>query len=408
MAEMTRETELSIAASSVFPGFKFSPTDEELLSYYLKKKLEGSDRCVEVISELEINRYEPWDLPAKSVIQSENEWFFFSPRGRKYPNGSQNKRATESGYWKATGKERNVKAGSNVIGSKRTLVFHTGRAPKGERTEWIMHEYCLSGKSQVITILFDNVLYSGINRLSYFIQEVTRIHTFNGQSYDVKDSLVICRLRRNIDFRLNDTPRPSSLNERTLLIENDCKFGGANAFSKESSGHNSVEQQSESGSVSDQKQVNELSQPGSSHQVCYDDDCFAEILKDEIVDLGLLPPAVRKSEDERSLQPIQEIYSPVSHFQGTANRRIKLSKQKIQKHRANVLEVEIGKNKRVEDESSSQNTERSPKCFMRLLSGMRIGRRSLSMFLVFLTLLIFCFSMLRVPGKPKKVINMLP
>ncbi|KAL4359621.1 hypothetical protein AHAS_Ahas08G0095700 [Arachis hypogaea] len=142
------EAHMSIAASSIFPGFRFCPTDEELISYYLRKKLDGDEDSVQVISKLELCTFEPWDLPGKSFIQSDTEWFFFSPRGRKYPNGSQSKRATECGYWKATGKERIVKSGQDVIGTKRTLVFHLGRAPKGERTEWIMHEYCVNDKSQ--------------------------------------------------------------------------------------------------------------------------------------------------------------------------------------------------------------------------------------------------------------------
>lgn len=64
MAGPSRETtQISIAAASSFPGFRFSPTDVELISYYLKKKMDGCEKCVEVIAEVEICRYEPWDLP---------------------------------------------------------------------------------------------------------------------------------------------------------------------------------------------------------------------------------------------------------------------------------------------------------------------------------------------------------
>lgn len=94
----------------------------------------------------------------KSVVKSDTEWFFFCARGKKYPHGSQNRRATEMGYWKATGKERNVKSRSEVIGTKRTLVFHIGRAPKGERTEYIMHEYRMIGVSLVTYFYFLLVL----------------------------------------------------------------------------------------------------------------------------------------------------------------------------------------------------------------------------------------------------------
>lgn len=51
------------------PGFRFHPTDEELVSFYLRRKLDKKPISIDLIKQIDIYKYDPWDLPSM---------FFFS------------------------------------------------------------------------------------------------------------------------------------------------------------------------------------------------------------------------------------------------------------------------------------------------------------------------------------------
>ncbi|CAL4914199.1 unnamed protein product [Urochloa decumbens] len=128
------------------PGFRFHPTDEEIITHYLTHKALDHRFVSGVIGEVDLNKIEPWDLPGRAKM-GEKDWYFFCHKDRKYPTGTRTNRATETGYWKATGKDKEIFRGRGIlVGMKKTLVFYRGRAPRGEKTGWVMHEFRLEGK----------------------------------------------------------------------------------------------------------------------------------------------------------------------------------------------------------------------------------------------------------------------
>ncbi|KAK9170630.1 hypothetical protein Syun_002770 [Stephania yunnanensis] len=148
--------DLHVSLMLLLSSFRFHPTDEELIECYLSQKLKknsSSDHNIppnslSIIPEVDIYKFDPWDLPDKAGF-GEKEWYFFSHRDGKYPKGKRPNRAAASGYWKATGTDKHIIVGKEqcyhdtVNGIKKSLVFYKGKPPKGVKTNWIMHEYRL-------------------------------------------------------------------------------------------------------------------------------------------------------------------------------------------------------------------------------------------------------------------------
>ena len=87
-----------------------------------------------------------WIVGFARIPTKDKVWYFITPQSLKHKNGNSMNRSTEKGYYKSTGTDRKIKSGGKVIAMKKSLGYHIGRSPNGERTEWKMYEYRITQK----------------------------------------------------------------------------------------------------------------------------------------------------------------------------------------------------------------------------------------------------------------------
>ncbi|MCL7045796.1 hypothetical protein MKW94_020366 [Papaver nudicaule] len=155
------------------PGFRFNPTDQELILHFLHRKASLLPCVPDVIPDLDLYPYDPWDLngtyvhslyirtwillilcfesymvlkqvsymfSGKALAGDYNQWYFFSRRTSN--------RVSASGYWMPLDDNLvdepillpNDHKKTKVAGLKRYLGFYMAQ---GIKTNWVMHEYRL-------------------------------------------------------------------------------------------------------------------------------------------------------------------------------------------------------------------------------------------------------------------------
>jgi len=137
------------------PGFRFRPTDEELVLQYLRRKALALPLPATVILDVH-NLYslDPWDIPGAS----EGEKYFFAVRPAAGKRGGRT--ATASGCWKPAAGGRDIpvvvsRFGRNhLVGVKKSMAFvprrNKGKGRKATSAAapvqigWVMHEYRLA------------------------------------------------------------------------------------------------------------------------------------------------------------------------------------------------------------------------------------------------------------------------
>ncbi|WRX17035.1 NAC domain - like 10 [Theobroma cacao] len=130
-----------------FPiGYRFMPTDEELVTHYLTNKV--CRNPVPPSAFQEIRSTELYRKPPKSSVQyssGEREWFFFIHQDGNFEEQNKAIRIVEDGrgFWRTNGEKPLFDTKGNVLAFKTHLMYFSGCLSNAKKTHWRMDEYRL-------------------------------------------------------------------------------------------------------------------------------------------------------------------------------------------------------------------------------------------------------------------------
>ncbi|KAJ6418893.1 hypothetical protein OIU84_002128 [Salix udensis] len=121
----------------LIPGYRFIPTNDELIVYYLKRKIMGQQLPCDVIPTIDVYASNPDKLPLDDLKGGEaNEWFFFSTRSK-----DDDVIVLDGGYYAMDPEGAGpITWEGKTVGYVKTLNFYKGSSPDGKETEWMVEE----------------------------------------------------------------------------------------------------------------------------------------------------------------------------------------------------------------------------------------------------------------------------
>ncbi|XP_010906173.3 NAC domain-containing protein JA2 [Elaeis guineensis] len=171
---------------AVLTGWRFQPSEDELLDSFLRKKILGQPLSYHMIVEADVYGDDPKNLTAQySMANRDREWYFFTSTTRKHPGASDSSQASRragAGRWKARQRIKTVlDSDHKVLGSKQCFCYRE-RCPSGgeTKTTWLMEEYSipdLRRKAGASGINGSNKLDEWVICKIYLTPKARKVHT---------------------------------------------------------------------------------------------------------------------------------------------------------------------------------------------------------------------------------------